>query len=347
MSDCKYIENKNSFILFQEEEKNNQKKNLSIQNLKNIIERFLLQTDVTPSSRLTYKRGLNSFYLWYIEKFEKNDLFILNRESLIEYKNFLDEKNLQPFTRSLYLVCIRQFFSWTESILLYPNIAKGIKGLKRLNKLHNKDSLSKESVIMLLNSIEKISLHGMRDYVLIYLLVHTGLRLIEVSGILISDIERDPVKGTAKVWVRGKGRDGKDAFVILLPEVLKIIDIYLKKRGEIEKETVKEYAYLFISHNFHKIQNKSRKRMSTQSLSRIIRLRMKNANIKSKRISAHSLRHTFGVMAIRGGASLYEVQLAMRHSSPSTTQVYLGDIEQMKREEASPELRVREMLKID
>ncbi len=346
MSNTEYFHNKNLIISF-EEEKTNQKKNLSIQNLKNIIERFLLQTDVTPSSRLTYKRGLNKFYLWCIEKFGRNDLFILNREALIEYKNFLDEANLQPFTRSLYLVCLRQFFSWTESILLYPNVAKGIKGARKLSKLHNKDSLPKESVFKLLNTIDKTSLHGMRDYLLIYLLVHTGLRLIETSGILISDIERDLVKGTAKVWVRGKGRDGKDAFVILLPEVLQIIDNYLKKRSEFEKETVKDYAYLFISHNLHKIQNKSRKKMSTQSLSRIIRLRMKNANVKSKRISAHSLRHTFGVMAIRGGASLYEVQLAMRHSSPSTTQIYLGDIEQMKREEASPEIRVREMLKQD
>lgn len=311
--------------------------------LKLAMDRFLLQVDVAISSRVTYKKGLVKFLKWCDEVFGKEINFVLSKESLISYKQYLDNNtNLQPFTRSLYLVCLRQFFGWTESIFLYPNISKGIKGIKRLTKSHHKDSLQKESIKFLLNSIDKKSIQGIRDYTLIYLLVHTGMRLMEVSGILLSDIDRDPVSLTARVWIRGKGREGKDSFVVLLPEVLEIIDNYIERRMENQK--LEMNSFLFVSHG-RKSKHKYIKRMTSQSLSRIIRERMKKAGVKQKRVSAHSLRHTFGVLAIKGGASLYEVQLAMRHSSPATTQVYLGDIEQIKRQEASPEHKVRDLLK--
>ncbi|PJF37928.1 MAG: hypothetical protein CUN55_19590, partial [Phototrophicales bacterium] len=80
------------------------------------------------------------------------------------------------------------------------------------------------------------------------------------------------------------------------------------------------------------------------SLSRIIKNRLRAAGLNSKRITAHSLRHTFGVLAMQAGASLYEVQLAMRHTAPTTTQLYLGDIERIKRLEASPERKISALL---
>lgn len=313
-------------------------------NLKIAMQRFILQVDVSVSSRDTYRRGLNKFLKWCIEFFGSGRNFVLTRDSILLYKQFLDISNLKPFTKSLYLVCLRQFFSWTESILLYPNISKGIKGIKRLTKSHHKDSLNKESIKALLDSINKNNLVGLRDYTMIYLLVHTGMRLIEMSGILISDIERDNSSKTARLWIKGKGRDGKDNFVVLLPQVLSVLDFYIERRSK--KEKLNEDTFLFQSHR-RKSKEKYIKKMSSQSLSRIIRFRLKNAGIKTKRVSAHSLRHTFGVLAIKGGASLYEVQLAMRHSSPATTQVYLGDIEQIKRQEASPEKKVKDLLSFD
>ena len=78
-------------------------------------------------------------------------------------------------------------------------------------------------------------------------------------------------------------------------------------------------------------------------MSRLIKQRLRAAGMNSRRITAHSLRHTFGVMAIKAGASLYEVQLAMRHTAPTTTEIYLGDIEQEKRLEGGPEKRISKL----
>lgn len=321
-----------------------EKKPFSLDVLEQSIIRFLAQSDITQNSRATYRRSLGRFTAWCKERFSNTlNCLPLYRETLLEYKQYLDACNLKPFTRSLYLVAIRQFFTWTETILLYPNIAKGLKGIKRLTKSHHKDSLSRDQIIMLLKSIDQSTLMGARDYAMIYLLVHTGLRIIELSGICIGDIEIQPNKEEALLWVRGKGRDGKDAFVVLVKEILIIIQNYLKKRKQYED--LDENSVVFVVHGPFK-NIKKNKKISNTSLSRIIRQCMVRAGIKNKRISAHSLRHTFGVMAIQAGASLYEVQLAMRHASSNTTQVYLGDIEQMKRKEAAPEKLVKSILDI-
>jgi integrase/recombinase XerD len=322
---------------------NNNNFGLTDETLSSAIYKFLLQVDIAHSSRITYKRGLSKFSEWCKSRY-KDDRYTLKREDILEYKFFLDTLNLQPFTKSLYLVCLRQFFTWTESVLLYPNIAKGIKGSKKITKSHHKDSIQIESIKKLMESIDISYLYGLRDKLLISMLLHTGMRLIEVSGILMSDIEKSSSSKNYKIWIKGKGRDGKDAFVVLLPEISKSIDQYIKQREQETGRIVKQNDFLFVPHGTNG-KDRSNKRMSTQSLSRIIRLRMEYAGIKHKRVSAHSLRHTFGVLAIQGGSSLYELQLAMRHSSPSTTQIYLGDIEKMKREEASPEHKVGAALK--
>lgn len=313
--------------------------------IKAAMERFILQTDITPSSRLTYKRSLKRFILWLEEISKKNQFIVLSRQTILDYKHFLDEGSLKPFTKSLYLVAIRQFFAWTESVLLYPNIGKGVRGFKRLSRAHHKDSLSVEGITKLFIYLknQKHILVGLRDYVLLLLLVHTGMRLIEIRTIRLEDIEKSGKDFI--VWIRGKGRSGKDAFVVIMEDIYVAMQEYLTARSN-RGETLEPTSLLIVAHGTNTDNNYKKKMpLSTPSISRMIRLCMVKAGIKTKRISAHSLRHTFGVMAIKAGASLYEVQLAMRHSSSNTTQIYTADIEQMKRMEASPENKVFDILK--
>lgn len=297
-----------------------------------LLIRFLAEQDVAPSSRTTYKSGMRQFFRW----FAKQRIPQPTRETIILYKEWLDRKGLKPFTRSLYLVSVRRFFEWAEGHHIYPNIAKGVKGSRRLTKQHHKDSLRVQSVQKLLDSIDRSDVIGLRDYALINLLVRTGLRLVEIHRAHVGDLEHGP--DDTILWVRGKGRDGKDEFVVLTPEALEPIQQYLTARTSPNSR-----APLFASHS----ERSKGKTMTTQSLSRIIRERLEAAGIKTRRVTAHSLRHTFGVLAIKAGASLYDVQLAMRHAAPTTTEVYLGDIQTMKRREAAPERKVRDMLRTE
>lgn len=302
------------------------------QNFMALIEQFIRTLDVAPSSRRTYQQSLKQFFSWLAET---HDAASPTRETVLRYKEALDLRQLRPFTRSSYLVAIRKFFEWAEGQKLYPNIAKGVKGLRRNVKMHQKNALSFEQIENLLCSIKRTTEQGLRDYALINLLCRTGLRLIEVKNANIDDLDHRS-DGVAVLWIRGKGRDGKDDFVVITDEALTPLAEYLHKRKPKEL-----YEPLFASVS----DRNSGKRLTTFSLSRIVKQRLRGIHLNSRRLSAHSLRHTFGVMAIKAGASLYEVQLAMRHTSPATTEIYLGDIEQAKRLEGGPEQRISEMLR--
>lgn len=296
-----------------------------------LIEKFLASQDVTPGSRTTYRSALRQFFQWFADE----QITDPTREHILAFKESLDLKGLRPFTRAGYLVAVRRFFEWAESMKYYPNIAKGIKGAKRTIKSHQKSSLSADQLHKVLANIPLGgALQGLRDFALINLLFRTGLRLIEIKRAAIGDIEfRDD---NVILWVRGKGRDGKDDFVVLTDEAIAPIQRYLKARKAKSKA---EPLFASIS------DRNTGGQLTTQSLSRIVKQRFRAVGLDSRRLTAHSLRHTFGVMAIKAGASLYEVQLAMRHTAPTTTEIYLGDIEQAKRMEGGPERLISEYLR--
>ena len=90
-----------------------------------LVATFIASQDVRESSRLLYTRTLTQFFRW-IEAQGKN-LSQLNREDILEYKDSLLSSGLSALTISSYIVAVRKFYEWSEALLLYPNIAKGIK----------------------------------------------------------------------------------------------------------------------------------------------------------------------------------------------------------------------------
>lgn len=295
------------------------------------IEPFIADQDIGINSRTTYLNAMMQFAQWCQQK----EIYSPGRENILSYKFWLDTKNLSSYTKSLYIVVIRRFFSWTEEAEIYPNIARGIKGIRKFAKNHQKESLSINALKTLLASIDRSSIQGKRDFALINVLVRTGLRLKEIASSLLEDIYEQ--RGETLLWIHGKGRSSKDEFVLLTPQALSSLREYLQAR------TIKsEKEPLFVSLS----DRNYGKKLTIFSLSRIIKRRLRAAGFDSKRITAHSLRHTFGVLSMQAGASLYEVQLAMRHTAPTTTQLYLGDIERIKRLEASPERKMSDLLDV-
>lgn len=90
-------------------------------------DRFLASLDVKRSSRSTYRRRLGSFRSWW----ESEKISNPSRETILTYKSYLEGRKLSALTISAYLVTIQKFFEWLESVKVYPNIAKGIKGMKQ------------------------------------------------------------------------------------------------------------------------------------------------------------------------------------------------------------------------
>lgn len=296
-----------------------------------IAERFLATQDVTRGSKIMYRNALKQFFAWFDEEKKISP----TRETILEYKEYLDIKGLRPTTRAGYLVAVRKFFEWAESLKIYPNVAKGVKGARRALKSHQKDALVIDQIKKLLSGIDrKTTLQGKRDFALINLLIRTGLRLIEVVRADYRDLDRQS-GDDALLWVRGKGRDGKDECVVIAPDTLEPIIDYIKAR---KIKSMQEPLFASVSDRNYG------KRLTVFSVSRLIKNYLRRAGMNSKRVTAHSLRHTFGVLSIKAGASLYEVQMAMRHTNPTTTEIYLGDIERQKRLDEAPEKKIGALL---
>lgn len=287
--------------------------------LQNAIDAFLASIDTKERTRDAYRKALKVFNEWIAERGYTRP----TRENIIEYKQYLQdkiiqtqdgEKPLSALTISAYLTALRRFFGYLEAEKIYPNIAKDIKGLKR-PKGFLKDTLTKDEVIRLLEGIQETTLNDLRDYAVINLMIRTGLRTIEVTRALIGDIGRESGETVLRVW--GKGRDSKDDFVILTEESYKPILDYLQARGETSTQEP-----LFSSHS-----NRNKKEaLTTRSIRRIIETRLKAVGLKTSKVTAHSLRHTAGTIALMNGADILGVKEMLRHSSVNTTLVYAHNL---------------------
>ncbi len=291
----------------------------------NLTKQFLASLDIKAQSKETYKRATRRFFIFL----EKQNLTNPTGKDILAYKEYLTASGLKALTISHYLVVVRRFFAFLEGLKLYPNIAKGIKGAKQ-PKGFLKDPLTLEQIGAVLRGIDTRTQSGKRDFALINLLIQTGLRTIEVVRANVGDIRQEG--GEALLWILGKGRDSKDEFVVLTQATQKPIQKYLATRGQ-----VKESLPLFAS-----LANKNfGERLTTRSVSRIIKNHLRVLGIDSKRLTAHSLRHTAITLALQSGATIQETQVFGRHSNINTTLRYAHNINRIAQ---APEKKIEKFL---
>ena len=179
--------------------------------------------------------------------------------------------------------------------------------------------------------METDTLSGARDYALVNLLVRTGLRTIEAVRANVEDIRQQGEQ--AVLFIQGKGRDSKDDIVILTEETLEPIRAYISMRGQ----GVKDSSPLFISHS----DRNYGQRLTTRSVSRIVKDKLQASGLDDKRLTAHSLRHTAVTFSLIGGASIQEAQTLARHSDINTTLIYAHNLDRIAK---APELKIDALL---
>jgi len=220
-----------------------------------------------------------------------------------------------------YIVAIRQFFKWASIQVpqLYPDIAAGLKG-ETPKKYGNKKNLLKDEVKAVLESIDRSTDEGKRQYALFALVVTAGLRTIEVSRAKVKDFTTEA--GTHVLKVQGKGHDSADAVVALPMPVVQAIREYLATRSDAKQE-----APLFTSAS----RNGSRgQALTTRSISGMLKACMVKAGFNDPMLTAHSLRHTAVTLALMAGEDPTKVQQFARHKSLDTTMIYSHALEATK-----------------
>lgn len=287
-----------------------------------LIAAFLASQDVGPASKAVYTRQLKPFFRWASQAGIRQ----WNREAILAYKGHLTERGLSPWTVSSYLVLVRKFFEWAETSKLYPNIARGVKGARRPRGFQ-KDVLSAPQVLKVLKHIDRKSVLGKRDFAVINLMVRTGLRTVELSRADVGDMRF--VRGKRVLWIRGKGAGSKDEFVLLTQDTWAPIAFYLQTRS-----TAAPTSPLFASES----DRNEGARLTTRTLSQVVKARFRAAGLVTARLTAHSLRHTAITLALEAGASLQEAQAMARHANITTTMVYAQNMNRV-RDAAEPKVQ--------
>lgn len=282
---------------------------LSADKLKELLTKFTTFIDATPRTAKTYKTNLKQFFIYLEQTAETRPTM----ETIRDYRQALLDAGKRPTTVQSYLIAVKQFFKFTEATGLYPNVAKYVKGA-RINHDFKKSYLSESQCKQILSSIDTSSIEGKRNHAMLLLMLTTGLRTIEVSRADVKDIQPSGKNTVLKVW--GKGHADKDAKVRLPESVERVLRDYLKDRHAKPAEPL-----------FTSTANRNRgQRITSNSVSRIVKTIFRNAGYDDPMLTAHSTRHTTATLSLLNGATLQQTQMLLRHKSPATTEIYADNI---------------------
>lgn len=291
-----------------------------VSNWRELLDYFVSTQDVKESSRKLYARTLKLFFEWVEEK--GKTISSLTRTDILEYKEELFSKGLSSLSVASYLTSLRKFYEWTEGEKYYPNIVKGVKTPRRVQAF-KKQHLTEEKSGELLSHFESLSL---RDYAIVNLMIRTGLRTIEISRADVGDITFKSGRRILRVW--GKGHDTKDDFVVLTDKTYLPIKRYLDTR-----KGAKPTEPLFSSDS----HRNSGERLTTRTISGLCKGGLKAIGLDGREFTAHSLRHTTAVAILKNGGDITQAQNVLRHTSPTTTQIYVESSKEELRLQNAPE----------
>ncbi|HIJ97007.1 MAG TPA: tyrosine recombinase XerC [Desulfuromonadales bacterium] len=199
------------------------------------------------------------------------------------------------------LAAIRSFFRFLQRRgIIEKNPAELIATPKKekLLPFH----LDIDQVTTLVEAPQADQKYELRDRAILELLYSSGLRVSELTGLDIGELDL----ATGMVRVTGKG--GKQRIVPVGSRALEAVQAYLESRSSDARK-----GALFL--------NTRGERINRRSVTRIVDLHV--ARIAAfKRISPHTLRHTFATHMLEGGADLRVIQELLGHASLSTTQKY-------------------------
>lgn len=274
-----------------------------------LLEDYIAYIDAAPATVKTYAGAVRQFAAYLQEQ----GIDRPGRETVIAYREQL-KTYCKPTTVQNYIEALKIFFSWTAQRGLYPNIAERVKGAK-ISTEFKKDYLTAKQLKKVLSGVDQSTEQGLRDYALLATMITGSLRDIELHRANIEDLST--AGGATVLYLQGKGREDKAEYVKIPEETEAALRAYLKTRRATDPE---EPLFTSLSNN-----SKGR-RLSTRSISGIVKSYLVKAGFNSARYTAHTLRHSGITLSLQGGNTLQETQQYARHRSINTTLLYAHNL---------------------
>src|SRR4030042_1807961 len=278
------------------------------------IHYLTVEKNASPHTCRCYQRDLEGF-----EDFLRNSGMVLTSSAEVEwgkmdriairkYLSFLHRKNKKS-SIARKISTLRSFYKYLVKEQVVPfNPAKGVSTPKVEKTLPT--TLTVDEAFRLMESPNRVSekplegskKKGLRDRAILELLYSSGLRVSELVGLNSNQLDLD------LGIVRGMGKGRKERIVPVGVKEIEVLKAYLEERGMLKGEEP-----IFI--------NSLGGRLTARSVGRLIKKYSRFSGIFRK-VSPHSLRHTFATNLLDAGADIREIQEMLGHASLSTTQRY-------------------------
>lgn len=284
------------------------------------LEYLEIEKNKSPKTLENYGRYLDRFL-----QFAKiDDINQLSEELIRKYRLFLNRlqstkgESLKKVTQNYHIIAIRNFLKYLAKTGVKTVPAERVE----LGKQEDREVtfLQSDELARLFDAPKGTNLDTLRDKAILTMLFSTGMRVSELCSLNRDEI--DLKRG--ELSVRGKG--SKIRLVFISDDTRKNIQTYLQKRPDVD-------TALFIRIPKTKTFSKdSDLRLTPRSVQRIIKKYSIRAGIVGKKISPHTLRHSFATDLLRNGADIRSVQAMLGHASVTTTQIYTHVTDKQLRE---------------
>lgn len=287
--------------------------------------------DALPDTKADHARKIQLWFRWLsAHGVDPRDP---SRGDVLRYKQDLLSQKKSLFTVNGYVAVVKVFYKFCEEKKYCDNIAAGIKTAFKKDEYY-KLPLTRKECAQLLRSIDRNTMTGLRDYLMIQLMLTNGLRCCEVARINVGDFET--INGKNVLHIQRKGRVDKHDVVAVPDEVMESVRVFLDNReDELTLETP-----LFVS----LMRGQECKRLPKPTISGIIKKRLRAIGINDPKISAHSLRHTCGSLMVEQGLPIETIQDMLGHNDPATTQIYINMARKRRLLEHSPSTMIAKII---
>ena len=273
------------------------------------LDYLTFERNVSPNTITAYRDDLESFIGFLCNDYltmgrDQLDLRRVDHLAIRSYLAHLSRRKLARATVARHLSALRTFFKFlVREELVEANPARTVATPKR--EKHLPAVLQTSDVALLMEQPDRTVTLGIRDAAWLELLYASGLRISELTGIDLDDLELR----ARLVKVRGKG--SKERIVPFGSKAEAALRAYLGVRGELVHDVEEQAVFV----------NYRGQRITTRSVRRLFDDYVRDASLRAG-VSPHTMRHSFATHLLNAGADLRGIQELLGHASLSTTQKY-------------------------
>jgi integrase/recombinase XerD len=276
--------------------------------LNQLIDRFinylLVEKGLSKATLESYSRDLLR-YAGFLALSGRPTVSEADTPLILKHLIDLRAQGLGTRSRARHLVAVRGFYRFLAQEKLLPADPSKLIDLPKTS-LTLPDVLSVEEVRRLLNAPDSRSPQGVRDAAMLEVLYAAGLRVSELVGLRLQDVHLDAG------FVRVMGKGSKERVVPIGQYACEKVLFYLNN-GRSHLLRNQASPFLFIA--------RAGRPITRQGFWKLLRRHAEAAGLV-KKVTPHSLRHSFASHLLEGGADLRAVQVMLGHADISTTQIY-------------------------